>query len=166
MARTPVQVSTTSDIQSDTSRVHEMNAEVVLQVFMPYHSTPNFARILDILTLSKSSPYHAPFAPLVKDAQPIPRTYISSAISPQKDRSLRLAADVLGLVKRAQKEGVLYRALLSFWTGVIVDLLDQYQAGTTPSEGLVKLLIETFVDLLTAKGGGPDLNVSCWVIIR
>ena len=145
---------------ADHPRVHEMNPEAVLQVFLPYHSTPNFARIIAILTIPNDSPYHAPFAPLVKKAQPIPRSYISTIISPEKERSLRLLEDVVDLVKQAQGEGVVHRAMLSFWSGIIVDLLERYQAGSNPPEGLIKNLVQSFVDLLSIKAGGADLNVS------
>ncbi|ORX37624.1 hypothetical protein BD324DRAFT_650190 [Kockovaella imperatae] len=143
-------------------RVHEMNAEIVLQVFYPYHSTPNFARMLAILSIPNQSAYHAPFNPLGKDAQAVPRSYIAAAISPEKDRSLRLLEDVLSLLKRAHKEGALYRGLMTFWSGTLVDLLDRYQAGKKVLEGLVKLLVESFVDILTMKNGGPDLNASIY----
>ena len=142
------------------SRIHEMNAEVVLQIFLPYHSTPNFARMIAILTIPNDSPYHAPFAPLVKKAQPIPRSYISTVISPEKERSLRLLEDVVGIVSQAHAEGALHRALLSFWSGTIVDLLGRYSAGIAPQEGLIKILVQSFVDILSTRGGGSDLNVS------
>ncbi|KAK8849743.1 hypothetical protein IAR55_005078 [Kwoniella newhampshirensis] len=143
-------------------RVHEMNAETLLQVFLPYHSSPNFARILAILTLSKSSPYHAPFSPLIAKAQPVPRSYITSSISPSRDKSLHLLGDVAGMVKTAIKEGVVHRALLTFWTATLVDLLEGGKQGKGLHEGLVKLLVETFVVILETPSGGEDVNAAVY----
>jgi U3 small nucleolar RNA-associated protein 10 len=111
-----------------------MNAELVLQVFLPYHESPNFARMLSILTIPPASPYFAPFAPLVKDAQTLPRAYIATAISPAKEPSLRLLNDVVGMVPLALREGVEHRALLNFWSASIVALLEKKNI----TEGMVQ----------------------------
>ena len=137
-----------------------MNAEIVLQVFLPYHETQNFARILAILTVPLESPYYAPFSSLVKKSQPIPRSYISNDISAKRDPSLRLLTDVVGLIKAALKEGVVHRALLAFWSGVVVDLLQTGGTRLENEEGTVKILVEAFVGVLTTKHGGKDVNVS------
>jgi hypothetical protein len=137
-----------------------MNAEVVLQVFLPYHSSPNFARMLAILTIPQTSPYHAPFAPLVKKAQPVPRSYISGVIAPEREKSLRLLGDVAGMITVAIREGTVHRPLVAFWTGVMVELLEKSKSGRGVSESLVKVLVETFVELLETKGTGADVNVS------
>lgn len=137
-----------------------MNGETLLQVFLPYHSSPNFPRILAILTIPIESPYHAPFAALIKKAQPIPRAYISAAIAPEREKSLRLLEDIAGMITLALREGVVHRALLAFWAGVMVDLLEKAHAGKGANEGLVKVMVETFVSVLTAKNAGVDVNVS------
>ena len=137
-----------------------MNAETLLQVFLPYHSSPNFARILAILTIPTDSPYYAPFAPLVKKAQPIPRSYITAAIVPEREKSLRLLGDVMGMIKVALKEGVVHRALVAFWTGTFVELVEKSRAGKSVGEGLVKTLVEVFVDAMSTKDGGIEINVS------
>lgn len=137
-----------------------MNAETLLLVFLPYHSSPNFPRILAILNLPKTSPYYAPFSPLIAKAQAVPRSYITSSISPSRDKSLHLLGDVAGLIKRAIKEGVVHRALLTFWTATMVDLLEAGKQGKGLHEGLVKLLVETFVVILETPNGGEEVNVS------
>jgi U3 small nucleolar RNA-associated protein 10 len=133
-----------------------MNAELVLQVFLPYHESPNFARMLSILTIPPTSPYFAPFAPLIKDAQALPRAYIATAISPAKEPSLRLLNDVVGMVPQALREGSVHRAMLNFWSATIVELLEKKSV----SEGLVKSVVEAFVGILTTEDGGQDANVS------
>lgn len=133
-----------------------MNAEVVLQVFLPYHASPNFPRMLSILTIPTTSPYYAPFAPLIRNAQPLPRTYIATAISPAKEASLRLLRDVVGSVQLALRERVVHRALLNFWSATIVELLEK----SNVTEGVVKALVEAFVEITSASEGGQDVNVS------
>lgn len=141
-------------------RVHEMNAEVLLQVFLPYHSSPNFARILAIIKLPTDSVYTAPFQPLIKNAQPVPRTFITASLAPERERSLRLLGDVAGMLSVAVAEGVVHRAMVAFWSGVMVELIDKSAKGKGMSETLVKVLVETFVNVLSIKNGGKDVNVS------
>lgn len=142
-----------------------MNVDEVLRAFLPYHESPNFPRILAILTIPKTSPYYATFAPLIKNAQPIPRSYIVTSISPAKDKSLVLLGDIASMVQQAIKEDVVHHALLTFWTATMVDLLEGARHGKGANEGVVKQLVESFVTLLETPKAGEDVNVSnlwCW----
>lgn len=141
-----------------------MNAETVLQVFLPYHDSPNFARILAILDLSKTSPYNAPFAALAKRAQPVPREYITNAVSSARDPSLRLLTDVCSSVRDVLEENTVHRALLAFWTATLVDLLERARngAGGRVPEGTVKVLVETFITLLSTRRAGPEVNAAVY----
>jgi len=143
-----------------TRRVHEMNAEVVLQVFLPYHQSPNFPRMLSILTIPKTSRYFAPFDPLIKNAQPLPRSYITQSVSPSRDKSLRLLMDVAGMVQVALADNVVHRGLLAFWSATMVELIESERSGKGVGEGLVKVLVEAFVGILETPKGGQDVNVS------
>ncbi|EAL19068.1 hypothetical protein CNBH1700 [Cryptococcus deneoformans B-3501A] len=143
-------------------RVHEMNVDEVLRSFLPYHESPNFPRILAIVTIPKTSPYYATFAPLVKDAQPIPRSYIVTSISPAKDKSLVLLGDIASMVQQAVKEGVVHHALLTFWTATMVDLLEGARHGKGANEGVVKQLVESFVTLLETPKAGEDVNAAVY----
>ncbi|CAK9783229.1 hypothetical protein CC85DRAFT_281973 [Cutaneotrichosporon oleaginosum] len=145
-------------------RVHEMNAEALLQTFLPYHDSQNFARMLAILTFPLTSPYHAPFAPLVKKAQPVPREYITNAVSSARDPSLRLLGNLVGSVQTALDEGATHRALLAFWSATLVDFIQRARtgAGGRMPEGVVKLLVEAFVGLLSAHKAGPEINAAVY----
>ncbi|WVQ66419.1 uncharacterized protein L199_004599 [Kwoniella botswanensis] len=143
-------------------RVHEMNAEILLQVFLPYHESPNFPRILAILTIPQDSVYFAPFFPLIKGAQPVPRSYITNVISPARDKSLRLLTDVAGMVQQAIKEKIVHRALLTFWTATMVDPLDGGKNGRGVQEGLVKVMVEAFVTILSTPFAGEDVNAAVY----
>jgi U3 small nucleolar RNA-associated protein 10 len=139
-----------------------MNAEVLLQVFLPYHDSSNFARVLAILTLPTTSAYHAPFAALAKKAQAVPREYIVSAISSARDPSLRLLTDVATSVKAAIDEDVVHRALLAFWSASLVDLLERHKATGRVPEGVVKILVEAFVTLVSRHAAGPEVNAAVY----
>jgi U3 small nucleolar RNA-associated protein 10 len=139
-----------------------MNAEVLLQVFLPYHDSTNFARILAILTLPNTSVYHAPFAALAKKAQSVPREYIVSAISSARDPSLQLLTNVAGSVAAALDEDVVHRALLAFWSASLVDLLERYKTTGRVPEGVVKILVEAFVTLTSRHAAGPEVNAAVY----
>lgn len=137
-----------------------MNTEVLIQIFLPYHESPNFPRMLAILTVPTTSIYHAPFHPLIKNAQPLPRSYITTAISPAKERTLRLLQDVVNLVPKAIEEKTVHRALLAFWSATMVELLEKSRSGKGVTEGLVKVLVEAFVNILSTPEAGPEVSVS------
>jgi U3 small nucleolar RNA-associated protein 10 len=167
VARQEIQVNPTSIINDLelTIRVHEMNAEVVLQVFLPYHQSPNFPRMLSILTIPKTSRYFAPFDSLIKNAQPLPRSYITQSVSPSRDKSLRLLMDVAGMVQVALADNVVHRGLLAFWSATMVELIESERSGKGVGEGLVKVLVEAFVGIMETPKGGQDVNVSQLTII-
>lgn len=143
-----------------------MNVETLIQVFLPYHESQNFPRMLSILTIHPTSIYHAPFQPLIRSAQPVPRSYIVTAISPAKEPSLRLLRDVVGSVHLALQEGVAHRALLAFWSASIIELLESGRNGKGVKEGVVVALVEAFVEILSTPGAGQDVNVrSLWPFI-
>jgi U3 small nucleolar RNA-associated protein 10 len=136
-----------------------MNVETLIQVFLPYHESQNFPRMLSILSIPPTSVYHAPFQPLIRTAQPVPRSYIVTAISPAKEPSLRLLRDVVGSVHLALQEGVAHRALLAFWSASIIELLESGRNGKGVKEGVVVALVEAFVEILYTPGAGQDVNV-------
>lgn len=141
--------------------VHEMNADTLLQVFLPYHDSQNFARVLAIISLPSTSPYAAPFAALTKKAQPVPREYIVTALSSARDPSLHLLTDVAGSLVRALDENTIHRALLGFWTATLVDLLERSRT-TRVAEGVVKVLVEAFVTTLSRTNTGSEVNAAVY----
>ncbi|KAL7425209.1 snoRNA-binding rRNA-processing protein utp10 [Cryptotrichosporon argae] len=143
-------------------RVHELNANTVIQVFLPYHDSPNFARMLAILTLAPSSAYHAPFAALVQKAQPVPRAYLATHLSATRDPSLRLLTDAASMIRRALDEDVVHRALLTFWTGLLVDMIEVAGKGVALGEATVKVFVEAFVDVLSTPNTGADVNAAVY----
>ncbi|WVN90881.1 uncharacterized protein L203_106124 [Cryptococcus depauperatus CBS 7841] len=143
-------------------RVHEMNAEAILKVFLPYHGASNFPRLLAILNIPKSSPYYAPFSPLTKNAQTVPRSYIVTAISPTKDKSLTLLNDIIAMVQMSINDGSAHRAVLAFWSSTIVDLLEGARHGSGLDDKIVKVLVEAFVTMLETPNGGEDVNAAVY----
>jgi U3 small nucleolar RNA-associated protein 10 len=115
--------------------------------------------MLSILTIPKTSRYSAPFEPLIKNPQPLPRSYITQAVSPSRDKTLRLLMDVAGMVQVALKDNTVHRGLLTFWSATMVELIESERAGKGVGEGLVKVLVEAFVSILETPKGGQDVNV-------
>ncbi|ORY34663.1 U3 small nucleolar RNA-associated protein 10 [Naematelia encephala] len=142
-------------------RIHEMNSEILLQVFLPYHESPNFPRMLAILTLPQSSPYFAPFSPLIKNAQPLPRSYITTALI--RDRSLRLLSDITFSLQLALDSNTVHRPLLAFWSSIMVELLEKARSDKAGiNENIVKTLVEAFVGIMSTPGAGTDVNAAVY----
>lgn len=125
--------------------------------------------MLAILNIPSTSAFHAVLQPLVKDPQPLTRSALITAIGPASDPSLRALREIMAFVPRAIEEGTVHRTLLTFWTGLLVDMIER-QKGSKGGiqEGVVRLLVESFVILLEAASSDEtamarDISVSCFI---
>jgi U3 small nucleolar RNA-associated protein 10 len=149
-----------------------MNVAAVLEAFLPYHASTHFPRILAILVIPITSPFHALLQPLVKDPQPLTRSALITALGPSSDPSLRALREIMAFIPRAIEDKTVHRTLLTFWTGLTVDLVErQNGAKGGVQENVVRILVESFVVLLEAAGSnemtlGRDITVSLLAIVH
>ncbi|CEH15819.1 Uncharacterized conserved protein [Ceraceosorus bombacis] len=112
-------------------RIYEFNTLALVGVFLPYHQTSQFARMLQIVKLED----HAPLAflkPLQKRGTPLPSSVLVAAFlgpahtTPSLD-TLRFITSLL-----PPNSGHAHRALVSFWTATLSQLCLRW-AGTLSS---------------------------------
>ncbi|EPQ56067.1 hypothetical protein GLOTRDRAFT_129071 [Gloeophyllum trabeum ATCC 11539] len=99
-------------------RINEFNVENVLRLFLPYHDSPHFAKMVSILHLDKQSKW-AFLLPFKAAAQYLPRT----ALVTEMTRNTDLARFVASLFPSALEESSTYRALVAFHTGALLDFI-------------------------------------------
>lgn len=118
-------------------RIQDFNYIVTLRAFMPYHQTPQFARMLHILKI-ESEPYLKFLLPFKKAVRPLPSSVLLSALSAPatSNPSLDLLHLVLNTLQPGKKST---RAQVSFWSSILVQLCSrQGGRGASSQGGLAK----------------------------
>ncbi|CAD6935919.1 unnamed protein product [Tilletia caries] len=105
-------------------RINEFNVPVLLGAFMPFHTTPQFARMLKICRI-EHHPFLAFLQPCKEKETPLPAPLLISALlsSPTLSTSNELLRWVTSLiiVRRAAASQP-HRTLISFWAATLIQL--------------------------------------------
>ncbi|CAO1623616.1 unnamed protein product [Parajaminaea phylloscopi] len=118
-------------------RVHEFNPLTTLQAFLPYHQSPQFARMLHILKISSAA--HLKFLlPLQKTVQPLPTSVLVSALTtpPTSSPSLETLRFVAHLVRPGTSP---HRTQVLFWSSILVQFCTQFAANGSNGESIMGL---------------------------
>ncbi|KII90106.1 hypothetical protein PLICRDRAFT_686024 [Plicaturopsis crispa FD-325 SS-3] len=99
-------------------RIHEFNVDDVLALFLPYHESPHFAKMLTILHLKKESTWGY-LIPFKSAARAVPRI----ALVNEMLRNIDLARFVAALLPAATKQGCSHRTLLVFNAATLHDFI-------------------------------------------
>lgn len=114
-------------------RVNEFNVLDILTLFLPYHETPHFAKMISILTIDEKTPWR--FLLAYKAAgKPLRRPELATEMLKERE----LAQFVVGLLPEALSEAKglnLHRTLVSFNLSTLLEYLTradrkQLDAGT------------------------------------
>ncbi|KZP04633.1 hypothetical protein FIBSPDRAFT_843744, partial [Athelia psychrophila] len=141
-------------------RVNEFNIEDVLSLFLPYHESPHFAKMLSILHILPQSTFSF-LLPFKSAASNLPRTALVTAMLSAPP----LARFVATLLPRAHEGGYAHRTLLAFNIGV----MHAYIVRAKPvdlDEGVVGLVLGALVDALKAAGpADPNVVLGSYVLL-
>ncbi|OSX58041.1 hypothetical protein POSPLADRAFT_1154787 [Postia placenta MAD-698-R-SB12] len=112
-------------------RINEFNVQELLTLFIPYHESPHFAKIVTLLHIDDNSMFRF-LAAYKTTAKPLPRGALVTEMLKDTD----LARFVSGLLPNALKSAGAgaHKALVIFHTGVLLDFLAQNKdvdEGTT-----------------------------------
>ncbi|TKY85315.1 hypothetical protein EX895_005477 [Sporisorium graminicola] len=107
-------------------RIHEFSVEDVLAVFLPYHDTQQFARMLSICKLD-GKPHLQFLLSVKKTASPLPAGVLHAAIlaPATTTASLDLLRWVSGLIANdvsSRLQVAPHRTLVNFWTSTLVQV--------------------------------------------
>jgi len=103
-------------------RIHEFNVPLLLGAFMPFHTTPHFARILKICNIEQH-PFLAFMQPCKKQEVPLPSPLLISALlaSPNLSTSNELLRWLISLIITPKASGFQpHRTLISFWAATLI----------------------------------------------
>ncbi|KAG9005674.1 snoRNA-binding rRNA-processing protein utp10 [Tulasnella sp. JGI-2019a] len=114
-------------------RINEFDISLVLECFMPYHESTQFAKMLSILAI-ESSPMWSFLAPFKKSSKALPRTALVTAMI----KNVELARLVTGLFANAIEGNYWHRTLLNFSTAITVEYISRVP---TIDEGITAFLL-------------------------
>ncbi|KAK0216141.1 armadillo-type protein [Armillaria fumosa] len=99
-------------------RINEFNVESVLSLFLPYHESPHFAKMVTILHIRPNSTWSF-LIPFKKAAQSVPRMALVKEMFTNSDVSRFIA----NLLPAATKGGYSHRSLLAFNAAALHDFM-------------------------------------------
>ncbi|KAI0712775.1 armadillo-type protein [Cerioporus squamosus] len=106
-------------------RIHEFNVEQIVTLFLPYHETPHFTKMVSILHIPNGSPLR--FLEAYKmTVTPLHRPLLLKEML-SKPEVARLVTKILPSVLKDCSAG-LHRALIAFHTGVLLEYIAKCKA--------------------------------------
>ncbi|PPQ90282.1 hypothetical protein CVT25_013107 [Psilocybe cyanescens] len=125
-------------------RIHEFNVEATLSLFLPYHESPHFAKIVTILQLKPNSIWSF-LIPYKSAAQNLPRVSLVTEMLKNSD----LARFVISLLPVAVKKGLGHHVLFAFNAATLYDFIKR---SKSMSEGTMAYLLPGLLEPLQQKG--------------
>lgn len=121
-------------------RVNEFNVSPVLALFLPYHESPHFAKMLSILHITEASPF-APLIPFKTTSTPLSRpALVKILLQPQNSDFARFVASILPAALQMEAIGGVHRGLIAFHTSVLLDFIKKNhdaRKGNVPDESIL-----------------------------
>ncbi|KXN83997.1 U3 small nucleolar RNA-associated protein 10 [Leucoagaricus sp. SymC.cos] len=124
-------------------RIHEFNVENLLALFLPYHDTAQFAKLVTILHVKPSSTWSF-LLPFKSAAQNVPRVSLVTEML----RNTDVARFITSLLPSALKENRSHRVLLAFNAATLHEFIFRSKAL---SEGTMAYLLPALLEPLEKK---------------
>ncbi|KAK9447659.1 uncharacterized protein V1518DRAFT_406669 [Limtongia smithiae] len=140
-------------------KVNELNAELLILTFLPYHAHPVFSRILDILP----TPLPPLFAFLTNSkttATLPPRTLLTRAFARDAELFALMSEHIVAQVV-AHRE---YHALLTFWSSFTISVVLSLREGRSSEETIAERVIPHVSSILPVRKA-PDAQIAADMIM-
>lgn len=124
-------------------RINEFNVQDILSLFMPYHESPHFAKMVSILSIDDNSPWRflSAFKTLGK---PLPRSVLTTEMLKSKELT-RYIVNLLPEALSTSKGVNVHRTLLCFNTAILLEYITR--AGKKDLDaGLVATLLPSLTE--------------------
>ncbi|KAI0052438.1 hypothetical protein FA95DRAFT_1483564 [Auriscalpium vulgare] len=138
-------------------RIHQFNVEDVLTLFLPYHDSPHFTKMVSILHIKPNTSW-AFLVAYKSAAQSLPRAALVSEML----RSPDVARFIASLLPRACKERWVYHALTAFHTGAILEFLARRKVL---EDETVAFLLPAMLTPLDAVGATSETILSSYILL-
>ncbi|TFK71529.1 hypothetical protein BDN72DRAFT_432062 [Pluteus cervinus] len=151
-------------------RVNEFNVDAVIRLFLPYHESPHFAKMLSILHLKPNTTWSF-LIPFKSAAQALPRTALVTAMLKDSDvarfvstilpdtikQGLRSSSSSRGSSKRKRRSLKLHHTLIAFNVATILEFVER---SRKLDEGTVAFLLPAILEgTQSGKEGEGEVGV-------
>ncbi|KAK7688534.1 hypothetical protein QCA50_008072 [Cerrena zonata] len=104
-------------------RIHEFNVRAILALFLPYHESPHFSKMLSILHITENSTF-APLLPFKTTTTPLSRlALVKIILLPQNSDFARFVAGILPATLQHERVVGLHRGLTAFHTSTLLEFI-------------------------------------------
>ncbi|KAF9553866.1 hypothetical protein CPC08DRAFT_672807 [Agrocybe pediades] len=124
-------------------RINEFNVEAILSLFLPYHESPHFAKMITILNIKPNSTWSF-LIPYKSAAQNVPRVSLVTEML----KNSEVARFVASLLPTSIKKGVCHRVIVTFNAATFHDFIKRSKSF---NEGTVAYLLPAFLEPLQQK---------------
>ncbi|KDR78387.1 hypothetical protein GALMADRAFT_245550 [Galerina marginata CBS 339.88] len=124
-------------------RIHEFNIEATLSLFLPYHESPHFAKMVTLLQIKPNSIWSF-LIPYKSAAQNLPRVSLVTEMLKNSD----LARFVTSLLPTGVRKGLGHRVLLAFNAATLHDFIKR---SKSLSEGTIAFILPALLEPLQQK---------------
>ncbi|KAG5718058.1 U3 small nucleolar RNA-associated protein 10, partial [Termitomyces sp. T112] len=138
-------------------RINEFNIEAVLSLFLPYHESPHFTKMLSILHIKQNSTWSF-LLPFKSAAQNLPRMSLVTEML----RNTDVSRFVTSLLPSALKENRSHRVLLAFNAACLHDFVSRSKAL---DEGTVAYLLPALLEPLQSTPPIKDAILGSYVLL-
>ncbi|KAH8112066.1 hypothetical protein DFH11DRAFT_1788270 [Phellopilus nigrolimitatus] len=134
-------------------RVNEFNVPDVLALFLPYHESPHFAKMVSILTIDEAGPWRC-LAPYKAAGKALPRSALVTEM--RKDSELaRYVVALLPSTLEAMDGANVHRTLICFNTSVVLEYITRSDKKDLDAGTLAFLLPALLEPLKVGEPGVP-----------
>ncbi|KAJ6630100.1 hypothetical protein B0H10DRAFT_1984968 [Mycena sp. CBHHK59/15] len=127
-------------------RIHEFNVEAILALFLPYHESPHFTKMLTILHVKPNSTWSF-LLPFKAAAQHVPRNSLVTEMLKNSD----VTRFIINLLPTAIKGGYSHHTLLAFNAATLHDYLTRTK---TLDEGTLACMLPALLEPLQNRSDG------------
>ncbi|KAG6866337.1 hypothetical protein C0991_005804 [Blastosporella zonata] len=138
-------------------RINEFNVEAVLSLFLPYHESPHFTKMISILHIKPNSTWSF-LLPFKSAAQNLPRMSLVSEML----RNTDVSRFVTSLLPSALKDKRAHRVLLAFNAACLHDFISRSKAI---DEGTIAYLLPSLLEPLQSKPPTKNAILGSYVLL-
>ncbi|TFY70773.1 hypothetical protein EVG20_g2223 [Dentipellis fragilis] len=140
-------------------RINEFNVEDVLALFLPYHESPHFAKMVTILHIQANS-FYSFLSAYKSAAQAVPR----AALVQEMLRSPDLSRFVAALLPNALKKGKGYthHTLIAFHAGTLLDFIAR---SKTLDDAVLAFLLPAMLEPLQAELPEKEVVLANYILL-
>ncbi|KAG6857013.1 hypothetical protein H0H87_010685 [Tephrocybe sp. NHM501043] len=138
-------------------RINEFNVEAVLTLFLPYHESPHFTKMISILNIKPNSTWSF-LLPFKSATQNLPRMSLVTEML----RNTDVSRFVTSLLPSALKEQRSHRVLLAFNAACLHDFISRSKAI---DEGTVAYLLPALLEPFQSKTSTKNAILGSYVLL-